>query len=111
MPRFSTEVAITRLGTIAPSGTNTEVLDLDGCEEASVVVSNTGVNALVLTNLERAPLTKYQADPTAVALFGGTLSAGTDGPMIELERLSTRYLRLTMTSVSGTTYQIEVRGN
>lgn len=80
--------------------------DITGSDKASIVVKNTGANAIETVTVYLSPVgTLFVASATNY----GPIAAGAS-KLIELDITACSRLKLTGTSASGSTVQIEARG-
>lgn len=97
-------------GTLALEAATPRTIDvpIDGATSWTIVVKNTGSNAVTAITLARIPLAMPGA---AVSVTDGIpLAAGDTLPPIVGENAPLKALRLVLTSTSGTTVEIEAGG-
>jgi hypothetical protein len=98
-------------GTLA-AGVATEVANIpcDGMRSLRVVINNTGVtNAIGTTLLEYSADGTYFAPDPNVGTAVGSMGASTGAALIEVAELSAKFVRVTLTSTSGSTYAVGYR--
>lgn len=84
-------------------------LDVSGSARVCVVIENTGgSNSIDTLTIERSPDGEvFATDSSAASL--APIAAGADA-LLELSRNASKLLRLTLTSTSGTTARVTLRG-
>lgn len=100
----------TKTGTLSAGVAADIDLDTSGSKNILVVVENTGgTNAITSVVVKMSPDGTAWGTNTAAGAAFGTIAANSDKPL-EMEGVAFQKLRLTLTSTSGTTYRVTIRG-
>jgi hypothetical protein len=103
-------MAAAQTGSIAAGGSTAVTLDLRPFSKVSVVIKNTGANAISSTTVEKAPKgNEYGSDTAATAAIGSIAAGGK--ALLEITDVSFSHLKLTLANAAGgTSYSVEYSG-